>query len=141
MNHFHSFMCLLIDIYLAHIYHSCIKDIHGLDIIFAFQCLSLSLNLLLLVDSKLERKVPIQFKIRGGKYTEYKACVFCLLSLDWNASSHEKVLQCFHLAPLSYNLFQSFSLIEIVRVYAEVQTCVFPWANKRSSLNPSFSMM
>lgn len=125
MNHFHSFMCLLTNIHLARIYYSCIKDIHGLDI-FTFQCLSLSLNLFLLVDSKLERKVPVQFKIKEVVSTQNTKHVFCLLSVDWNASIHEKVLQCFHLAPLSYNSFQSFSLIETVRVDVEVQAYVFP---------------
>lgn len=65
MNYLHRFMCLLMDIHLAHIHHSYIKDIHGLDIIiFLFQYLCLSLHLFLLVDSKQERKVPVQFKMK-----------------------------------------------------------------------------
>lgn len=111
MNQLHSLMCPHSKIHLAHIYHSHIKDFHGLDIIiFLFQYHYLALQLLLLMDRKQDEM--------SGKYTQYKACDFlCLLSLDWNISFHEKnVLQCSHLAPLRYNLFHSFSLAEIVRI-------------------------
>lgn len=64
MNFFQGFLRSLTHIHFAHFHHFHIQDFQGLDVVFLFQYLNLSLQLPFLAKSKQEWEVTIKLKMK-----------------------------------------------------------------------------